>query len=50
VEPQPEPLPVRLLVIETLISGIVIGGPVPPSLPEPADPIIGLTTTEDGNW
>lgn len=48
-QPDPEPAPWRVLVVETPVPGVLLGH-VQLLLPEPADPIIGLTTTEDGEW
>lgn len=48
--PHPEPhLTVRLTVIETPVPGVLLGH-VRMLLPQPTDPVVGYTTTEDGQW
>jgi hypothetical protein len=39
---------VRLLVVETVVPGVLLGRSL--LLPEPRDPEVGITTTEDGDW
>jgi len=44
----PDQPPTRL-VIEVPVPGVLLGRSQL-LLPEPADPIVGLTTDEDGDW
>lgn len=48
-QPDPEPPPTWLLIIEVPVRGVLLGH-VQLFLPEPADPIVGWTTTDDSDW